>query len=59
MVNVPQNGATVFAPLTEIINALPESKYKEWDRLWMASDRRSGPVHPLIYRHPISKEKVY
>jgi hypothetical protein len=23
-----------------------------WDRLWMVSDKRSGPVHPLLYRHP-------
>lgn len=58
MASVPKNGATVFAPLTEIIEGLSPEKYAEWDRLWMASDRRSGPVHPLIYTHPRSKKKV-
>lgn len=58
MASVPKQGATVFAPLTEIIEGLSPEKYAEWDRLWMCSDRRSGPVHPLIYTHPKSKKKV-
>lgn len=58
MVSVPKQGATTFAPLTEIIQGLPEEKRQEWDRLWMLSDRRSGPVHPLVYSHPITKKKV-
>ncbi|XP_046658775.1 alpha-ketoglutarate-dependent sulfate ester dioxygenase-like isoform X1 [Homalodisca vitripennis] len=58
MASVPKEGATVFAPLTEVIEGLSPEKYAEWDRLWMASDRRAGPVHPLIYTHPRSKKKV-
>uniref|UniRef100_A0A8D8VGL1 TauD/TfdA-like domain-containing protein n=1 Tax=Cacopsylla melanoneura TaxID=428564 RepID=A0A8D8VGL1_9HEMI len=58
MAHVPKQGATTFAPLTEIIEGLPGDKRIEWDRLWMMSDRRSGPIHPLIYSHPITKKKV-
>ncbi|KAL1122852.1 hypothetical protein AAG570_003178, partial [Ranatra chinensis] len=58
MAVVPVEGATVFAPLTEIVEGLPEEKYREWQRLWMVSDRRTGPVHPLVYRHPITKKEV-
>lgn len=58
MVSVPKKGATVFAPLTDIIEQLPRKKYEEWNRLWMVSDRRTGPVHPLIYKHPRSGKEV-
>lgn len=57
-VSVPTTGPTVFAPLTEIIEELPESQRNQWERLYMISDRRSGPIHPLIYSHPITKKKV-
>jgi alpha-ketoglutarate-dependent taurine dioxygenase len=58
MVSIPLKGDTVFAPLSEVIEGLPTSKRKDWERLWMMSDRRSGPVHPLIYTHPITGKKV-
>lgn len=58
MVSVPKDGATVFAPLTELIEGLSQRKHAEWERLWMVSDRRSGPIHPLIYRHSKTKKKV-
>lgn len=58
MPNVAKQGATIFAPLTEVIEALSPEKYAEWDRLWMCSDREFGPIHPLIYTHPLSKKKV-
>lgn len=58
MISIPKEGATAFAPLTEIIEGLTLEKRKEWDRLRMLSDRRSGPVHPLIYNHPITKKEV-
>ncbi|XP_076030549.1 alpha-ketoglutarate-dependent taurine dioxygenase-like [Oratosquilla oratoria] len=58
MVSVPTTGATVFAPLNELIEQLPQEKRDRWERLYMISDRRSGPVHPLIYAHPITKKKV-
>ncbi|KAK9509661.1 hypothetical protein O3M35_006925 [Rhynocoris fuscipes] len=58
MVNIPQKGATTFAPLADIVANLPARKKEEWERLWMVSDRRTGPIHPLIYNHPITKHKV-
>ncbi|RZF38542.1 hypothetical protein LSTR_LSTR006137 [Laodelphax striatellus] len=58
MVSVPKRGATAFAPLTELVESLPKETFSKWDRLWMMSDIRSGPVHPLIYKHPRSGKKV-
>nr|CAD7578211.1 unnamed protein product [Timema californicum] len=58
MVSVPKRGATAFAPLTELIEGLSPDRRAEWKRLWMMSDRRSGPLHPLIYPHPHTGKKV-
>jgi len=58
MASVPKQGATTFAPLTEVIEGLTADKFAEWDRLWMVGDRRSGPIHPLIYTHPRTNKKV-
>nr|CAD7204579.1 unnamed protein product [Timema douglasi] len=57
MVSVPKRGATAFAPLTELIEGLSPERRAEWKRLWMMSDRRSGPLHPLIYPHPHTGKK--
>nr|CAD7424505.1 unnamed protein product [Timema monikensis] len=57
MVSVPKLGATAFAPLTELIEGLSPERRAEWKRLWMMSDRRSGPLHPLIYPHPHTGKK--
>ncbi len=54
ILSVPKQGATVFAPLYEIIHALPEEQRARWERLSMCSDRRGGSVKPLIYTHPRS-----
>ena len=43
-------GATVFCNLTEVVEGLSSERRAFWERLWMCSDRRSGPQHPLIYR---------
>ncbi|KAK7578096.1 hypothetical protein V9T40_010301 [Parthenolecanium corni] len=58
MVSVPKTGATAFVPLTELIERLDPETYSRWNRLWMLSDRRSGPAHPMIYKHPITKKPV-
>lgn len=58
MVSVPKEGATLFVPFTEIIENLEPGKLRRWDQLWMMSDRRTGPVHPLIYKHPVSRKPV-
>ena len=43
---------------TQVIEGLTEDRRSYWDRLWMCSDRRSGPQHPLIYRwEAINQEK--
>ena len=54
IIECPKEGATVFAPLNELIERLDPEKRQHWDRLWMASDRRSQVVHPLIYPHPLT-----
>jgi len=70
MYEVPKKGDTLFAPLNELYhylsnsNSPQETEQKEeemeskWDRLWMVSATRSGPVHPLVYYHPVSKKKT-
>jgi len=58
IVNVPRDSATVFAPLTDIIENISDEKRNFWERLWMVSDRRTGPVHPLVYNHPLTNKKV-
>jgi alpha-ketoglutarate-dependent taurine dioxygenase len=58
MVSIPLKGETVFAPLNEIIENLPSAKRNELERLWVMSDRRTGPIHPLIYPHPVTQKKV-
>jgi len=56
MVCVPRKGDTLFAPIYEIVDNLPSEKRKEWERVWMMSDRQTGPVNPLIYPHPTTKK---
>jgi alpha-ketoglutarate-dependent taurine dioxygenase len=58
MVSLPLKGDTVFAPLNEIVDNLPSEKRNEWERLWMMSDRQTGPILPLIYPHTIAQKKV-
>lgn len=58
MESIPKEGHTLFVPLTEIIENLDKDTYDLWDRAWMVSDRRSSPIHPLIYSHPITGKKV-
>ena len=55
IISCPSQGATVFAPLTELIERLDDSKRQFWERLYMASDRRGNCVHPHIYPHPLTK----
>ena len=50
--------SSVFAPLNEIIMGLPEEQRNKWERLWMVSDRRTNRIHPLIYSHPVTDQKV-
>jgi len=52
IIETPSRGATVFCNLTEVIEGLSNERRSYWERLWMCSDRRSGPQHPLIYSHP-------
>jgi len=52
MVETPRRGATVFCNLTQVVERLGPERRDFWERLWMCSDRRTGPRHPLIYRHP-------
>jgi len=58
IIAVPRQSNTSFLPLTELINSLPEERRQLWERLWMVSDKRQGPVHPLIYKHPETGQPV-
>jgi len=50
--------STVYAPLRELIEGLPEAQQQRWERLWMVSDARLDRIHPVIYSHPVTGEKV-
>jgi taurine dioxygenase len=52
--SVSKGGDTVFAPLNDILNSLPDKQRARWERLWMMSDRRSTDAKPLVYTHPLS-----
>lgn len=56
IIECPSKGATVFAPLTELIEGLDDEKRKLWDRLYMASDRRGNIIHPHVYPHPLTQK---
>jgi hypothetical protein len=58
MESVPKEGHTLFIPLTELIERLDKETYDCWNRAWMVSDRRYGPIHPLIYSHPLTGKPV-
>lgn len=58
MESVPKKGHTLFIPLTELIESLDKDTYDRWNKAWMISDRRSGPIHPLIYNHPLTGKPV-
>jgi taurine dioxygenase len=59
IVACPREGATVFAPLTEIVEGLPEEKRRRWDRLYtMTRGRPEYIVHPLVYSHPETGKPV-
>jgi len=52
IIECPQEGATVFAPLTEIIESMDDEKRSYLERLHMVSDGRRGASHPVLYSHP-------
>lgn len=56
IIECPSKGATVFAPLNEVIEGLENEKRNLWNRLYMASDRRGNIVHPHVYPHPLTKK---
>lgn len=57
-ISEPTKGATSFVGLTELLDSVPSEKLALWERLWMVSDRRSGPRHPIVYKHPSTGHKV-
>ena len=46
----PRASATVFVLLAELVEGLTVERRQRWERLWMMSDRRIGPRHPLVYK---------
>lgn len=58
IVSVPSQGDTVFVPLRELYETAPPEQRERWSRAWMVSNRRTGPVHPLVYPHPVTGEST-
>lgn len=54
--SVAQGGDTYFIPLHELYESLPPETQQRYDGLWMVTDRRQAPVHPLVYQHPFRNE---
>lgn len=54
--SVAEGGDTFFMPLHEFYESLPEETRERYDRLWMVTDRRQAPAHPLVYQHPFRNE---
>ena len=54
----PWKVTLVFVPFNEFVQNLPSANRNEWERLWFMSYRRNGPIHPLIYPHPITQKRV-
>ncbi len=57
IIECPREGATIFAPLTDIVENISPEKRSWWERLHMVSDR-IGETHPLIYPHPDTGKPV-
>ena len=51
IISVPEVGATVFAPLSEVLEAIPAATRAQWERLHMVG-KGGRVVHPLVYAHP-------
>ena len=58
IVSVPREGATVFAPLTEVLAALPAETRARWERLYMVGSG-GRVVHPLVYAHPLTGDEWF
>jgi len=54
--SVSKHGATHFAPLKELVEELDSETREYWEKLWFVSNH--GVIHPLIYSHPVTKEKT-
>jgi len=50
---VAAGGDTCFVPLKELYERQSDAVRARWDRYWMVTGRRSSPVHPVVYRHPL------
>eukprot|EP00541_Cyclophora_tenuis_P015087 CAMPEP_0116540946 /NCGR_PEP_ID=MMETSP0397-20121206/221_1 /TAXON_ID=216820 /ORGANISM="Cyclophora tenuis, Strain ECT3854" /LENGTH=171 /DNA_ID=CAMNT_0004064857 /DNA_START=194 /DNA_END=709 /DNA_ORIENTATION=- len=49
-------GTTLFMPLCEFYEAQSQETRQRWDKLWMITERREAPVHPLVCLHPYRKD---
>lgn len=59
IIHCPTKGATVFLPLKEFLQSLPEEYRKKLERLSMLSDRRSiGTAKKVVYPHPVTNEET-
>jgi len=59
MVSVPSvgGGCTQFADLHQALSGLSATEKEEWNRVYLRN-LGNGVVHPLMYRHPVTKKEV-
>ena len=58
--SVSKGGATLFSPLNELVESLPDWQRADWETLYFSGKcwRFGGSVHPLIYPHPITDKST-
>lgn len=63
----PPNVKTAFVHLPQAVRSLKSEQLKRWERLWLLktfkrirgfSNEPGFVIHPLVYPHPVSLEKV-
>jgi len=54
--SVSQHGSTLFSPMREVVESLPQQQRDEWETLYFVGRGRQRVVHPLVYPHPATNE---
>lgn len=61
IVDVPTEGSTNFINSNKLINTLKINKielYNKWNKLYMIGLPPDNPIHPVIYKHPITNKEI-
>lgn len=58
VVSAPTKGATEFVGFAELLDSISPDTRQRWERLWTLPNKEPGYIHPLIYKHPVTKQTV-